>query len=141
MKLVAEQGGAPDPLVRDKLVRLWIDGEILRIYGLRTVAAAISGQPGPMASVRKALADPHGQDVFRIANELAGPAGMVNDAGPLGTPGGWWAQGFLFSPALTIGGGTSEVLRNVIGERILGLPREPDPDAGRSWREVKGGVG
>jgi alkylation response protein AidB-like acyl-CoA dehydrogenase len=141
VKLVREQGGAPDPILRDRLTRLFIDGEILRIFGLRTVAAAVSGQPGPVSSVRKALADPHGQDVFRLASELAGAAGMLANAGPMGTDGGWWAQGFLFSPALTVGGGTSEVLRNVIGERILGLPREPDPDAGRPWSSAGAGVG
>ena len=55
----------------------------------------------------------------------------------MGADGGWWVQGFLFSPALTVGGGTSEVLRNIIGERILGLPREPDPDAGRPWSQTR----
>ena len=62
---------------------------------------------------------------------------MLYDTGPLGTPGGWWSQGFLFSPALTVGGGTSEVLRNIVGERILGLPREADEDAGESWSESR----
>ena len=99
------------------------------MFGLRTVAAAVSGRPGPVSSVRKALADAHGQDVFRVAKDLAGPAGMLAEAGPLGADAGWWAQGFLFSPALTVGGGTAEVLRNVIGERILGLPPMNELDA------------
>ena len=66
----------------------------------------------------------------------AGPAGMLAEAGPLGADAGWWAQGFLFSPALTVGGGTAEVLRNIIGERILGLPRDPDPEEGRPWSSM-----
>ena len=139
VNLVAERGGAPDPVLRQRLAQLYIEGEILRAYQLRTVGAAISGRPGPMASIRKALADPHGQDVFRIAKDLAGAAGMRAESGPLGADPTWWADGFLFSAALTIGGGTSEVLRDIIGERVLGLPREPDPEAGKPWRETSQG--
>ena len=135
--LVRDRGGAPDDLMRQRLAQVYIEGEILRVFQLRTVAAAISGRPGPVASVRKALADPHGQHVFQIAKDLAGTSGMLEETGPLGADPTWWATGFLFSPALTIGGGTSEVLRNIIGERILGLPREPDPDAGRPWVEIR----
>jgi alkylation response protein AidB-like acyl-CoA dehydrogenase len=135
--LVRKEGGAPDPISRDRLAHLYTEGEILRVFGLRTVAAAISGRPGPMSSVRKALADAHGQHIFQLSKDLAGPAGMLVDTGPLGTGAAWWYQGFLFSPALTVGGGTAEVLRNIIGERILGLPRDPDPDSGRSWSETR----
>ena len=134
-----ERGGVDDPVLRQRLAKVYTDGEIYRIHNLLTVAARVKGlDPGPVSAIRKALGDPHGRDVFRLARDLAGTAGLLEQAGPLGAEPGWWAQGFLFSPALTIGGGTSEVLRNVIGERILGLPREPDPDAGRPWSDTRG---
>jgi hypothetical protein len=63
-----------------------------------------------------------------------GAEGMldVTAADPQWTP---WASGFLFSPALTVGGGTSEVLRNIIAERILGLPHDQDVEQGLTWTE------
>ncbi len=126
LDVVRKAGGVTDPLLRQQLVRLWSEAEVLRLLRLRTVTAHILGEPpGPEASVRKALADAHGQHVMGLARDLAGTAGVLADAGPCGSPGGEWAGGFVFSPALTIGGGTAEVQRNIIAERVLGLPRDP----------------
>jgi len=114
---------------RDELVRVWSEGRILSLLRGRLVAAALEGrQPGPEASVRKALADDHGQRVMGLAKRLAGTSGLVADTGPFGTGGVdglVWSKGFLFAQALTIGGGTAVVQRNIISERVLGLPREP----------------
>ncbi len=133
--VVRRSGGSRDPLERQRLARVWAEGEILRLLRLRTVSAALAGmEPGPEASVRKALADEHGQHVMGLARDLAGTRGMLSGAGPLGEsadggptpwPDALWSFGYLFSPALTIGGGTSEVQRNIIAERTLGLPHDP----------------
>jgi alkylation response protein AidB-like acyl-CoA dehydrogenase len=129
--LVRAHGGAGDRVVRQQLAALYIEAEVLRLIRLRTVAAQVRGlEPGPEASVRKALADEHGQHIMGLAVGLAGTYGMLRGRGPFATKTPMWADGFLFSPALTIGGGTAEVQRNIIGERVLGLPREPDPARG-----------
>lgn len=112
---------------RDDLVKCWSHGEILRYLRLRLLSAAIAGrEPGAEASVRKALADDHGQEVMTLANRLAGAAGMLENRGPGGDDddGSSWSYGFLYARALTIGGGTSEVQRNIIAERVLGLPKD-----------------
>ena len=126
--LVRTSGVPHTALERDELVRCWAHGEILRLLRLRLVSAALAGRDqGPEASVRKALADDHGQEVMTMAQRLAGSAGMLTNHGPGGIDGDdgrSWYWGFLYSQALTIGGGTSVVQRNIIAERVLGLPKD-----------------
>ena len=119
VELVRAGGGTRDPVLRQRVARLFAEAEVLRLIRLRTVSARVRGlEPGPEASVRKALADEHGQHVMELAKDLAGAHGMLatDDV---------WHYGYLYARALTIGGGTSEVQRNILGERVLGLPRDP----------------
>ena len=127
LALVRAHGGASDLLVRQRCAALYIESEVLRLIRLRTVSARVRGlEPGPEASVRKALSDEHGQHVMALAKELAGTHGMLSDIGPYAEPDATgWNYGYLYARALTIGGGTSEVQRNILAERVLGLPRDP----------------
>ena len=126
--LVRDQKVAHSVLERDDLVRCWSHGEILRLLRLRLLSLALAGKDqGPQASVRKALADDHGQEVMGLAQRLAGASGMLDGRGPGGVDGAEgasWTHGFLYAQALTIGGGTSVVQRNIIAERVLGLPKD-----------------
>ena len=127
LQLVRDHGGTLEPLLRQRLARLYVEAEVLRLIRLRTVSARVRGlEPGPEASVRKALSDEHGQHVMETAMELAGTHGLCADLGPYGEPDRTgWQYGYMYARALTIGGGTSEVQRNILGEKVLGLPREP----------------
>jgi 3-oxochol-4-en-24-oyl-CoA dehydrogenase len=130
LALVRAHGGSADPLQRQRLVSLFVEAEVLRLIRLRTLSARVRGlEPGAEASVRKALADEHGQHVMAAALDLAGTDAVLADRGPYGAETSLWADGYLYSRALTIGGGTSEVQRNIIGERVLGLPRDPGSGA------------
>jgi alkylation response protein AidB-like acyl-CoA dehydrogenase len=107
-----------DPFIRDEAVFAHIESEIMRLLGLRIMSNAIAGKPpGSEVAVKKLLADRHGQRVMELARVVLGADGMLD-----GDPEQSW--GFLFSRALTIGGGTTEVLHNIIGEQMLALPKE-----------------
>ena len=83
----------------------------------------------PKAGVLVAAADD-----TRALNALARQASVVlSTAGPFGHEPAMWHYGFLFSPALTVGGGTGEVQRNIVAERVLGLPHDVEVDPGRTW--------
>jgi alkylation response protein AidB-like acyl-CoA dehydrogenase len=133
IELVKARGGVRDGVLRQRLAGAYIEGEIMRYHQYRQISAAVNKKPGPDASLRKALKDPHGKRVFALAKDLMGSQGLL----AVGTDPVWdpWSAGFLFSPALTVGGGTAEVLRNIIAERILGLPHDIDVEAGLTWSE------
>ena len=146
LELVRRGGGTPDPLLRQRLAQLYCVAEVLRFSRLRSLSARLAGRtPGPEASIQKVMADEHGQHVMELAKDIAGAAGMIEGSGPEGVvpetrrsgptdvnfKRRWfpdvdpiWHYGFLFSPALTVGGGTFAIQRNIIGELVLGLPRD-----------------
>jgi alkylation response protein AidB-like acyl-CoA dehydrogenase len=114
-----------DPLLLDELGGLVAEAHSIAVLGLRTAVRSVTGAaPGPEASVRKLLGVEHDQRTQEAGLSLLGPEGATA-AGA----GAQWTFGFLANRCLTIAGGTSEVQRNVIGERLLGLPRDPEPAA------------
>ncbi len=151
-----DRGGLTDPLLRQDVARVYSEHVVLDLIRMRMLTAALKRQePGPEASIRTLLADEHGQHVMQLARAAIGaeamltaPDGLDYDAhrdgrvlaeqGPaddLHHPS--WYHGFMFSQALTIGGGTFAVQRNIIGERVLGLPRDEDATVRMSWAEAQ----
>jgi alkylation response protein AidB-like acyl-CoA dehydrogenase len=118
-------GRHDDPLVRQDLAWAYTQVEIMRFAGLRTLATlAAKKEPGPEASVNKLFWSEYHKRFGEIAINLEGAAGMIrpDGGGYKTTP---WQQAFLGSRAGTIFSGTSQIQRNIIGERALGLPKEP----------------
>ncbi|WP_436795963.1 acyl-CoA dehydrogenase family protein [Actinospongicola halichondriae] len=122
-------GRLQDPVRRQEAARLWIQTTILELLGQRVVEAVERGEdPTPIASLKKRLADVHGQELLTLVKDLRGPHGMLGVQDAHAEAHDEWHWAYLFSRALTIGGGTTEVLSNVIAEQLLGLPREPRPE-------------
>ncbi len=114
---------ADDAVVLDEIGGLLAEAQSIALLGARTTLRSVSGvEPGPEASVRKLLGVEHEQRVQELGLVLLGADGASTEGA-----GAQWSHGFLSTRCLTIAGGTSEVQRNVIGERILGLPRDPEP--------------
>ena len=73
-----------------------------------------------------------------LAKDLAGAGGHAHrPTGRSAAPAGMWHYGYLFAPALTVGGGTGEVQRNIVAERVLGLPHDIDVEQGQTWSESR----
>jgi alkylation response protein AidB-like acyl-CoA dehydrogenase len=129
--LARAQGRATDPSLRQDLARVWISERIVELLGERVTSAILRGQtPGPEGSIAKLCRTAYTRQAADLGAQLAGPSAIAWDGGSVA------ADALLYTPCLSIAGGTDEVLRNVIGERVLGLPREPSTDRDRSFREL-----
>jgi len=118
-------GRNTDPLVRQLLARAYTGVQLMRFSGLRALALVAEGRPpGPEASVTKLLWSEYHKRLGEIAVTIVGTDALVRPDGP-GYPTTAWQNVFLSSRAGTIYSGTSEIQRNIIGERALGLPKEP----------------
>ncbi len=110
-----------DPAVRDEVAGLLVEGQALAVLAYRMTLRALAGaDPGSESSVRKLAGVEHDQRVQEAGLGLLGPDGAV-----MAGEAEMWAYGFFANRCLTIAGGTSEIQRNVIAERLLGLPRDP----------------
>ena len=126
---------------RDRLVRVWIEAEVLRLTNARADALREVGTPGPEGSVPKAMVSEMNQRATELAVELLGAEGMLFTTYEMTRPSASMSwdcpqKGFLRMRAQTIEGGSAEVLRNVLGERVLGLPGDVRVDKDLPWREV-----
>jgi len=125
---------------RDRVMGLWIDAEIVRLTNARAKAAAVGGNPGPEGSVGKLASAEFSKRIYSAIIDLEGAAGMLHEPGypmtrsseSMSTRSGR----FLRSRANTIEGGTSEIMRNILGERVLGLPGDVRVDTDIPWSEI-----
>lgn len=135
------------PVLRDRLTQLWLRSEAQRLTSERSRASAGVGGPGPEGSIGKLVGAELNQHIYQWCMDFLGPEGLLYHGygdgsreerddrdwqGPI-------QQRFLRSRANTIEGGTSEVMRNILGERILGLPGDLRADSGMPWKEIPRG--
>jgi alkylation response protein AidB-like acyl-CoA dehydrogenase len=121
------RNGAPaisDPVVRQRLAQFYVELEMLRFTSYRAFSQILrGGNPGPEGSISKLAWSELNQRMQEFVIELQGPSSQLVKGSPYAVQGGRWQQHFLRSRGNTIEGGTSEIQRNIIAERVLGLPR------------------
>jgi alkylation response protein AidB-like acyl-CoA dehydrogenase len=123
--LARESGAIDDPVIRDRLVRARMGLEVMRLNALRTLAGFSTGSEGPEASISKLVWATWHRSLGELAMEVAGASSLLAAAPVYDLD--RWQRLFLFTRADTIYGGSNEIQRNIISERVLGLPREPKP--------------
>jgi len=132
-----------DPATRERLMDLWVRAEATRLTNLRAQQGRTTGNPGPEGSVAKLAFAELNKKIYELCVDLLGPAGMLYESYEMMRPesagmfgGGDVTKAFLRVRANSIEGGTSEIMRNILGERVLGLPGEPRTDKNLPWAEV-----
>jgi alkylation response protein AidB-like acyl-CoA dehydrogenase len=136
-------GSIDDPMIRQRLARFYSKVQLLRINGLRSLSATLAGAKDPsvaaLGATNKMFWTEMHQDAMLLALDVFGASSMLIDAGPAaaswpgavrdnrrpGYPVSAMMSAFFFSRSETIWGGTSQIQRNIVGERVLGLPKEP----------------
>jgi alkylation response protein AidB-like acyl-CoA dehydrogenase len=120
VELAKRNGAVDDPLIRERLTRSWTGLQTMRSYALATMEVEGCGQAVGKDNVSKLLWANWHRELGEIAMEVQGAAGLVLDGGEFDE----WQRLYLFSRSDTIYGGSNEIQRNIIAERVLGLPRE-----------------
>jgi alkylation response protein AidB-like acyl-CoA dehydrogenase len=142
--LWASDESAHTAVTRDRLMQLWINAEVLRLTNIRASQNRRIGNPGPEGSIAKLQFAEVNKDIYEFCVELLGAKALIDydytmkrsdHIGLIGPPGSGRKM-FLRSRANSIEGGTSEIQRNILGERVLGLPGEPRVDKELPWIDV-----
>lgn len=127
---------------RDRIMKLWIEAEAARLTNLRAYESRSAGTPGPEGSTAKLVYAELNKQLYELATELMGPEAMLYDTYEPIQPetveemSDDIRRRFLRVRANSIEGGTSEIMKNILGERVLGLPGEPRVDKDLPWSEV-----
>jgi alkylation response protein AidB-like acyl-CoA dehydrogenase len=144
IRIWQDEAPARHPATRDRLMRVWCEMEALRLTNLRASQNRKAGNPGPEGSIAKLMFAEVNQRIYELCVDLLGPAGLVDydyemrraDSLSLTGPPGSARKMFLRSRANSIEGGTSEIQRNILGERVLGLPGDIRVDKDLPWSKV-----
>jgi alkylation response protein AidB-like acyl-CoA dehydrogenase len=136
-----EQRAHKDPVLRDQLLRLWIEAEVNRLTNVRAQQMRSVGTPGPEGSVGKLAFAEANKAIYAFCLDLLGAEGTLYSSYAMTRPEHAMftdsvQKSFLRARANSIEGGTSEIMRNILGERVLGLPGDIRVDKDRPWSEV-----
>jgi len=128
------------PVRRGRLTQLWVESEVTRLTTMRAAENASLGVPGPEGSIIKLASAELNKRIYEFCEDLLGPQGMLSGSWdsepPVPADESFFQWMFLRSPARSIEGGTSEVMRNILGERILSLPSDVRSDKSVPWSET-----
>ncbi len=133
--------GTGDAVQRDLVTKLWIDAEVNRLTNIRASQLRKAGTPGPEGSVAKLAMAENNKAIYSLALDIMGAQGMLYESYEFGRPrhalfSDDMYKNFLRARANSIEGGTSEVLKNIIGERVLGLSGDVRVDKVAAWKDV-----